>query len=72
MLVVHPSPRPKIPTHPFTPEVLQARERIPTPYPFVIFTFGLIVESIKEFGGVSTQFSYDWLKCLVFNKPIKF
>jgi len=72
MLVVRPSPRPKIPARPCTPEMLQAREHIPTPYPFVIFTFGLIVESIKEFGGVSTRFSYDRLKCLVLNKPIRF
>jgi hypothetical protein len=33
--------------------VLQAREHASTPYPFVIFTFGLTVESIKEFGGAS-------------------
>jgi hypothetical protein len=25
----------------------------PIPFPFVIFTFGLVVESIKELGGVS-------------------
>jgi hypothetical protein len=30
--------------------VLQAKERAPTP-PFVIFTFGLAIESIKELGG---------------------
>jgi hypothetical protein len=33
--------------------VLQARECILIPSPFVIFTFGLAIESIKEFGGVS-------------------
>jgi hypothetical protein len=33
--------------------VLRAREHTPTPYPFVVFTFGLVVGSIKEFGGVS-------------------
>jgi hypothetical protein len=33
--------------------VLRTRERTPTPYPFVVFTFGLAVESIKEFGGAS-------------------
>jgi hypothetical protein len=32
--------------------VLQARERIPTPYPSIVFTFRLAVESIKEFGKV--------------------
>jgi hypothetical protein len=30
--------------------VLQVRECAPTPFPFVVFTFGLIIESIKEFG----------------------
>jgi hypothetical protein len=50
LLVTHPSPHPRVPTHPFTSEVLRARECTPTPYPFVVFTFGLIVESIKEFG----------------------
>jgi hypothetical protein len=31
--------------------VLRAKERAQTPSPFVVFTFGLIVESIKELGG---------------------
>jgi hypothetical protein len=33
--------------------MLQAKERAPTPSPFVVFTFGLIVESIKELEGAS-------------------
>jgi hypothetical protein len=33
--------------------VLQTKEPTPTPYPFVIFTFGFTIESIKEFGGAS-------------------
>jgi len=33
--------------------MLQAKECAPTPSPFVVFTFGLIVESIKELGGAS-------------------
>jgi hypothetical protein len=33
--------------------MLQAKECTPTSYPFVIFTFGLAIESIKELGGVS-------------------
>ncbi len=53
LLVTHPSPHPKAPIGPFTPEMLRARERTPTPYPSIVFTFGLVVESIKEFGGVS-------------------
>jgi hypothetical protein len=31
--------------------MLQAKEHTPIPYPSVVFTFGLEVESIKEFGG---------------------
>ncbi len=33
--------------------MLRARERTPTPYPFDVFTFGLALESIKEFASVS-------------------
>jgi hypothetical protein len=35
--------------------VLRARERAPTPYPFIVFTFKLAIESIKEFGGASSN-----------------
>jgi hypothetical protein len=35
---------------PSTPKVLQAKERTPTHYPYVVFTFGLNYESIKELG----------------------
>jgi len=41
MLVTRPSPHPKAPTHPSCPQVLQVKERTPTPYSFIIFTFGL-------------------------------
>jgi hypothetical protein len=33
--------------------VLQTKERTPTLFPSVIFTFGLPVESIKKLGGAS-------------------
>jgi hypothetical protein len=33
--------------------VLQAKERAPTPSPFVAFIFRFTVESIKELGGAS-------------------
>jgi hypothetical protein len=33
--------------------MLRARECVLIPFPFVVFTFGLTVESIKELGGVS-------------------
>jgi hypothetical protein len=40
--------------------MLQARKHTPTPCPSVIFTFGLTIESIKEFRGVSyTKKNYD-------------
>jgi hypothetical protein len=33
--------------------MLQAKERTPTPSPSIVITFGLLVESIKEFWGAS-------------------
>jgi hypothetical protein len=36
-------------------KMLRARERTRTPYPSIVFTFGLVVESIKKFGGASTM-----------------
>ncbi len=53
LLVNLPNPHPGAPTHPSTPEVLRTRECAPTPSPFVVFTFGLIIESIKELRGAS-------------------
>jgi hypothetical protein len=38
---------------PFYPEVLQAKECAPTLSPFIVFTFGLAIESIKELRGAS-------------------
>jgi len=35
---------------PLYPEMLQTKERTSTPYPSFVFTFGFVVESIKEFG----------------------
>jgi hypothetical protein len=40
--------------------VLRAKERAPTPYPSNVFTFGLVVESIHEFGGASMP---TWKHC---------
>jgi hypothetical protein len=31
--------------------MLRIKERAPIPYSFVIFTFGFVIESIKELGG---------------------
>jgi hypothetical protein len=33
--------------------MLIVRKNTPTLFPYVLFTFGLIVEFVKEFGGVS-------------------
>jgi hypothetical protein len=53
LLVIHPCPHRRAPTRPSTSEVLQARECAPTPYPSIIFTFRLAIESIEAFGGAS-------------------
>jgi hypothetical protein len=47
------SPHLRAPACPSSPKVLQAMERAPVPSPFVVFIFGLVVESIKELWGVS-------------------
>jgi hypothetical protein len=53
LLVNLPSPHLDALTCFSTPKVLRTKERAPTPSPFVEFTFGLTVESIKELGGAS-------------------
>jgi hypothetical protein len=37
---------------PFTPKVLQAKERAPTISPSIVLLFKLIIESIKELASV--------------------
>jgi hypothetical protein len=37
--------------------MLRAKERTPTPF-FVVFTFGLAVESIKELRGALKDFGF--------------
>jgi hypothetical protein len=51
---IHPSPHPGASTCPSTPKVLWAKEHTSTPYPSIVFIFGFVVKSIKEFGGAST------------------
>jgi hypothetical protein len=53
MLIICSSYHPGASTCPSSSKVLRAKVHTPTPYPFVVFTFGLVVEFIKEFGGVS-------------------
>jgi len=53
LLVIHPNPHPKALARPSTFKVLQAKEQTPTLYPFVVFTFGFVIEFIKKLGGAS-------------------
>ncbi len=50
-LVTHFNSHPRARAHPFTSQVLWTRERASILFPSIAFTFGLKVESIKEFGG---------------------
>jgi hypothetical protein len=38
----------------------------PIPSPSVVFIFGLVVESIKELGGVSTMMHFFWKVVILF------
>jgi hypothetical protein len=54
--------------------VLRVRERTSIPFHFIVFTFGLIIESIKEFGVRHMGLKILELKklhVLVFLKKIK-
>ncbi len=53
LLVILPNPHLEALTCPFTPKVLRARERAPTPYLSIVFTFRFVDESNKEFWGAS-------------------
>jgi hypothetical protein len=53
LLVTHPSPHPGAPTRPSTPEVLQAKERVPTPYPFIVFTLDSHLNLSRSLGCVA-------------------
>jgi hypothetical protein len=61
-LVIRPNPHLKAPANPSTLEMLRVKECTPTLYPSIVFTFGLIIESIKEFGGVSLEPPFGFLK----------
>ncbi len=56
---------------PSTPEMLQAKERAPTPSPSAIFTCRLVIESIKELGGAS-QSIYPMLGYVIENNLSQF
>jgi hypothetical protein len=55
LLIIHPSLHPRATTRPSTPKVLRTRECSPTPCPSTIFTFGLAIEFIQEFGDASNK-----------------
>jgi hypothetical protein len=43
---------------PLYPKVHQTKEGASIPCPFVVFTFGLTIESIQEFGGASPKIGH--------------
>jgi hypothetical protein len=53
LLINIPSSHLRASTRPYTLKVLQTKEHALTPFPFVVFTFRLAIESIKELGGAS-------------------
>jgi hypothetical protein len=48
LFVILPSPYPRAPTHPSTPEVLRTRERTPTLHSFVVFTLNSHLNILKS------------------------
>jgi hypothetical protein len=53
LLIIGPNPILELQHAFLPPKVLWATERAPTLSPSIVFTFGLVVESIKELGGAS-------------------
>jgi hypothetical protein len=66
MLVIPLSPRLKVPTRPFTPKVLRAKECIPTFHPSVVFTLDLYFSLSRSFGVCQLGMILK-----DFNRPIK-
>ncbi len=74
LLVTRPNPHPRTLAHLFYPQMLRAREHTSTLYFFVVFTFGLIVEFVKEFGSASLQVfvrstTFNFNCCKIIDKP---
>jgi hypothetical protein len=53
LLLNLPSPHLRTPTHSSTPKMLRVKEHTLTLFPSIVFTFGFVIESIKELEGVS-------------------
>jgi hypothetical protein len=49
-LIIFPNPYPRAPSHPFTFKMLRAREHIPTPYPFDVFTLDSQLSLSRSLG----------------------
>jgi hypothetical protein len=56
------NPYPGTLARPSTPKVLRDKEHAPTPFPSIVFTFGLAIESIQEFGVRHKLTLIWWLK----------
>jgi len=57
LLVARPNPHPRALARLSTTKVLRAKECTLIFYPSIVFTFGLAIEFIKEFGGASQSMS---------------
>jgi hypothetical protein len=62
LLAIHPSSHPR---------VMWAKKHTPTPYPSVVFTFGLTLKSIEVFKGVSQTQAWDFFSFLFFELFVK-
>jgi hypothetical protein len=50
---------------------MRTKKRTPTPYPFVVFTFGLAIKSIEVFKGASQTQAWDLFSFLFFELLVK-
>jgi hypothetical protein len=54
----------------FYPKVLRAKKRAPTPSPFIVFTFGLTVGSIRSLGVCHKECPLTWVTLFITFLPI--
>jgi len=60
-LVNHFSPHPRAPASPSTPQVIQAKECTPTPYPSVVFTLNSQFSLSRNLGCINRCMYIPWL-----------